>query len=131
MSNEKFTSYKNFLYLIIAVILVVGVYFIIGIFQKDVNKNNPEVSQNAYFSPPINQKEESSFVGIIEKSLVPTNQKFEYMLTDDGGNQIGYISSSNIDFSFSVGIKVEVIGKSLGQSDDGYAIIKVESMKFK
>ena len=131
MPEEKFTSYKNLFYLIIAVVIVVGAYSFISNFPNNPKQASKEISSNAYFSPPSVKDEQSSFVGSVQKSLITGNQKNQYTLVGDDGSLIGYLTSSDIDFSFSLGLKVEVNGKLVDQSSDGYAIIEVESMKFK
>lgn len=131
MSFEKYNSYKNFAYLFIAILVVVGGYQIFAGTEKKDYSINKEVDPNAYFQPPTEDSLEKSLTGVIKSVSEMDGVSYKYGLYDTNGKLISYLISTKLDFGLSVGLNVEVIGKSAVSNGLGYAIMEVRSIKLK
>ncbi|PIR42866.1 hypothetical protein COV25_00495 [candidate division WWE3 bacterium CG10_big_fil_rev_8_21_14_0_10_35_32] len=131
MPEEKYNSYRNLAYLVIATLLVVGVYEVFNGFDSNKTVNKSEESPNAYFQPDLLKDQNKSVSGVIRIVPQMDNVRYEYGLYDEGGKLISYLTSSKIDFSLSDGLNVEVQGTSTVNGSDGYAIMEVTSVKLK
>ena len=131
MPEEKYNSYKNFAYLFIAILVVVGGYQIFSGFEKKDYSINKEVDPNAYFQPPTDDSQEKTLSGVIRSVSEMDGVTYKYGLYDSNGKLISYLISTKLDFGLSVGLNVEVIGKSAAGNGLGYAIMEVRSIKLK
>lgn len=131
MLEEKYNSYRNLAYLVIAILLVVGVYEVLSGFGSNKIVKKSEESPNAFFQPDLLGGQNRLISGVVKTVPQTDNVRYEYGLYDEGGKLISYLTSSKIDFGLSDGLNVEVKGTSTINDSDGYAIMEVTSVKLK